>query len=317
MRTVRCLCVESDCCPGPAPTRRPCAEARAALPELERLCTAGCGRRPCRPDRGGPQRLAPCLVHLGAHNRAAPKVPLSTAQTCCNQLAASGGGVSQPGRSGRSACCDLAAYERMANISCLSCGAASRLHTLKHLRPANSQRIKPQYMISGAPPLGSRCWPASEDCPRAMPSSGAALIGTAWASGRFHACKAPAGPSISTLRRTNPGAAAAGGPAWRLAKPAAAWRASGAVLAQVRQQLVGGVMRTAIRRRQVPGPARGWLFRSESASSSWLGYGLTEPSPVLACRRRCTTAAAAPDNHCPATALKIVDADRAALLTLG
>jgi len=85
---------------------------------------------------------------------------------------------------------------------------------------------------------------------------------------------------------------------------------------KVRQQLVGGVMRTAI-------SGGGALalhvdgFFEAIGIELLVGYGLTETSPVLSCRRRWANRRGSAGRPLPDTSLKVVDPDRRVTVPLG
>ncbi len=260
---------------------------------------------------GGPQRLATLLYTSGTTGR--PKgVPLSHANLL-HQLFSLGVAVSpQPGDRALSVLPIWHAYERMAEYFLLSCGCQQAYTTLKHLR-SDLQRVKPQYMIS-VPRLWEALLAGFEDALAAMPSSRRRLIGTALGISRFHALQRRRALNLTLTNEP---------PARRLLAASLALAslplhgvASRLFWPKVRQQLVGGVMRTAI-------SGGGALalhvdgFFEAIGIELLVGYGLTETSPVLACRRRWHNRRGSAGQPLPGTALKIVDAESGAPLTWG
>jgi len=199
-----------------------------------------------------------------------------------------------------SACCRLACLRAHGRIFLLSCGLPAG-----YTRQAPAQRFSSgsnrQVHISACPRLGKRCWPASRDCPRChavLPAH--ACSAPALGISRFHALAAPAGPQFTLTKRT-PARAGCWRPAGRLASLPLHGVCLRAVFWPRCAAMVGGVVRTAIQRRRCPGPARGWLLRSDRHRASRWATGSPKTSPLLACRRRLhKTAAGAPTNHCPA-----------------
>ena len=258
-----------------------------------------------------PGRLATLLYTSGTTG--APKgVPLSHANLL-HQIRTLGVAVNpQPGDRVLSVLPIWHAYERTAEYFLLACGCRQTYTSLKQLRP-DLQRVRPSYLIS-VPRLWEALLSGFEDALAAMPPARQRLIGGALAVGRLHALSRrqaldltlePEGP-LGRLR----GAllAAATWPLQRLA---------GAVLwPQVRQQLAGGALRTAISGGGALAPHVDGFFEVIGIELL-VGYGLTETSPVLTCRRPWSNRRGSSGRPLPDTAIRIVDPDGRAPLGFG
>jgi long-chain acyl-CoA synthetase len=260
---------------------------------------------------GGAERLATLLYTSGTTGR--PKgVPLSHANLL-HQLTTLGVAVSpRPGDRALSVLPIWHAYERTAEYFLLSCGCQQTYTTLKHLR-GDLQQVRPQYMIS-VPRLWEALLAGFEDALAAMPASRRRLIERALGLSRFHALQRRRALDLTLQQEP---------PLQRLIAAslvAASWPlhalASRLLWPKVRQQLVGGVMRTAI-------SGGGALalhvdsFFEAIGIELLVGYGLTETSPVLSCRRRWHNRRGSAGQPLPGTALRIVDAETGAPLALG
>ncbi len=263
------------------------------------------------PPSGGALRLATLLYTSGTTGR--PKgVPLSHANLL-HQLATLGVAVSpRPGDRALSVLPIWHAYERTAEYFLLSCGCQQAYTTLKHLR-TDLQRVRPQYMIS-VPRLWEALLAGFEDALVAMPASRRRLIERALGLSRFHALQRRRALDLTLQPEPAPQrllAACLVVVSWPLHA-----LASRLLWPKVRQQLVGGVMRTAI-------SGGGALalhvdgFFEAIGIELLVGYGLTETSPVLTCRRRWHNRRGSAGQPLPGTALRIVDAESGALLALG
>jgi len=260
---------------------------------------------------GGAERLATLLYTSGTTGR--PKgVPLSHANLL-HQLTTLGVAVSpRPGDRALSVLPIWHAYERTAEYFLLSCGCQQTYTTLKHLR-GDLQQVRPQYMIS-VPRLWEALLAGFEDALAAMSASRRRLIERALGLSRFHALQRRRALDLTLQEEP---------PLQRLIAAsllAASWPlhalASRLLWPKVRQQLVGGVMRTAI-------SGGGALalhvdsFFEAIGIELLVGYGLTETSPVLSCRRRWHNRRGSAGQPLPGTALRIVDAETGAPLALG
>ncbi len=252
---------------------------------------------------GGPQRLATLLYTSGTTGR--PKgVPLTHANLL-HQLRTLGVAViPQPGDRALSVLPIWHTYERTAEYFLLSCGCRQSYTTIRHLR-SDLQRVKPVYMIS-VPRLWEALLAGFEDALAAMPASRRSLIEGALRLSRRH---------CESRRRARDLTLTAQSSADRLAAAAlalATWAphalASRLLWPKVRQQLSGGAMRTAI-------SGGGALalhvdgFFEAIGIELLVGYGLTETSPVLACRRPWRNRRGSTGQPLPDTSLRIVDAE--------
>jgi long-chain acyl-CoA synthetase len=259
----------------------------------------------------GEQRLATVLYTSGTTGR--PKgVPLTHANLL-QQLRHLGVAVApRPGDRVLSVLPIWHAYERSAEYFLLSCGCEQTYTTLKQLRP-DLQRVRPHYLIS-VPRLWEALLSGFEDALVAMPASRAKLLRSALALSRFH-CLARRVAADRTLAPES--------------KRRRALSAAGAVISwplhalagqlfwpKVRSQLIGGRLRTAI-------SGGGALaihvdgFFEAIGIELLVGYGLTETSPVLTCRRRWNNRRGSSGQPLPGTAIKIVDPESGAVLGIG
>ena len=260
---------------------------------------------------GGPERLATLLYTSGTTGT--PKgVPLSHGNLL-HQLRTLGVAVQpEPGERVLSVLPIWHAYERSAEYFLLSRGCRQTYTTLRQLR-SDLQKVRPHYLIS-VPRLWEALMAGFEDALAAMPASRQRLLTSALANSRAWALArrtsrdlalAPVSPaqrlaaSIETLLRT---------PLHALAETLF-WP-------KVRQQLVGGELRRAI-------SGGGALalhvdgFFEAIGIELLVGYGLTETSPVLTCRRRWRNRRGSAGQPLPGTELRIVDPDSGAVLPLG
>ena len=259
----------------------------------------------------GEQRLATVLYTSGTTGE--PKgVPLSHANLL-HQLRHLGVAVApQPGDRVLSVLPIWHAYERSAEYFLLSCGCSQTYTTLKQLRP-DLQRVRPHYLIS-VPRLWEALLGGFEDALAAMPASRQRLLRSALTLSRFHGAswRLAAGRTLAPEPLGRRLAAAVGAAAsWPLHRLAAVL-----LWPKVRQQLIGGRLRTAI-------SGGGALalhvdgFFEAIGIELLVGYGLTETSPVLTCRRRWNNRRGSSGQPLPGTAIRIVDADSGAPLAVG
>ena len=258
-----------------------------------------------------PARLATVLYTSGTTGQ--PKgVPLSHANLL-HQLHHLGVAVApQPGDAVLSVLPIWHAYERSAEYFLLSCGCAQTYTTLKQLRP-DLQRVRPQYLIS-VPRLWEALLGGFEDALAAMPPARQRLLRSALALSRFHRLQRRIAADLTLTSEPLPRrtlAAAAAALSWPLHGLAARlfWP-------KVRQQLIGGRLRTAI-------SGGGALaihvdaFFEAIGIELLVGYGLTETSPVLTCRRRWCNRRGSSGQPLPGTDLRIVDPESGAALAIG
>jgi long-chain acyl-CoA synthetase len=204
------------------------------------------------------------------------------------------------------------AYERSAEYFLLSCGCAQTYTTLKQLRP-DLQRVRPHYLIS-VPRLWEALLGGFEDALAAMPASRQGLLRSALALSRFHcasqrtAADRTLAPEPLPRRLTAAAAALLSWPLHRLA--------SALLWPKVRQQLIGGRLRTAISGGGALAMHVDGFFEAIGIELL-VGYGLTETSPVLTCRRRWNNRRGSSGQPLPGTAIRIVDAESGAPLAVG
>ena len=260
---------------------------------------------------GGEQRLATVLYTSGTTGE--PKgVPLSHANLL-HQLRHLGVAVApQPGDRVLSVLPIWHAYERSAEYFLLSCGCSQTYTTLKQLRP-DLQRVRPHYLIS-VPRLWEALLGGFEDALAAMPASRQRLLRSALALSRSHcaswrlAAGRTLGPEPLQRRVAAALAAAASWPLHRLAA-ALLWP-------KLRQQLIGGRLRTAISGGGALAVHVDGFFEAIGIELL-VGYGLTETSPVLTCRRRWNNRRGSSGQPLPGTAIRIVDPESGAPLAVG
>ncbi|MFZ9148638.1 AMP-binding protein [Vulcanococcus sp.] len=260
---------------------------------------------------GGEGRLATVLYTSGTTGR--PKgVPLSHGNLL-HQLRQLGVAVApRPGDRVLSVLPIWHAYERSAEYFLLSCGCQQTYTTLKQLRP-DLQRVRPHYLIS-VPRLWEALLSGFEDALGAMPASRAKLLRSALALSRFHrqARRVAADRTLTPEPKRRRLAAAVGA--------ALSWPLHGLADSvfwpKVRAQLIGGRLRTAISGGGALAIHVDGFFEAIGVELL-VGYGLTETSPVLTCRRRWNNRRGSSGQPLPGTAIKIVDPETSALLPVG
>jgi len=278
---------------------------------LERGAAALAARGSAPWPQADSQRVATILYTSGTTGQ--PKgVPLSHANLL-HQVRHLGVAVSpQPGDRVLSVLPIWHAYERSAEYFLLACGCHQTYTTLRQLR-ADLQTVRPHYLIS-VPRLWEALLSGFEDALAAMPARRQRLLGRALANSR--ACGlararvrnltlAPE-PPIARLR-----AVAELVLRWPLHR-----LASALLWPKVRQQLVGGRLRTAISgggalAAHVDG------FFGAIGLELLVGYGLTETSPVLTCRRSWSNRRGSAGQPLPHTAIRIVDPESRRPLATG
>jgi long-chain acyl-CoA synthetase len=266
---------------------------------------------PLPPAPADPARTATILYTSGTTGE--PKgVPLSHANLL-HQLRTLGVAVQPtPGDRVLSVLPIWHAYERAAEYFLLSCGCQQTYTTLKQLR-SDLQRVRPQYLIS-VPRLWEALLSGFEDALAAMPASRQRLLRGALAnSQRFGRYRRQA---LDLTLMPEP----AGQRLVAALKALLSWPLHGLAAAllwpKVRQQLVGGALRTAI-------SGGGALalhvdgFFEAIGIELLVGYGLTETSPVLTCRRPWANRRGSAGQPLPETAIRIVDPESRTLLGIG
>ncbi|MFM9042475.1 MAG: AMP-binding protein [Vulcanococcus sp.] len=260
---------------------------------------------------GGEQRLATVLYTSGTTGR--PKgVPLTHANLL-QQLRHLGVAVApRPGDRVLSVLPIWHAYERSAEYFLLSCGCEQTYTTLKQLRP-DLQRVRPHYLIS-VPRLWEALLSGFEDALAAMPASRAKLLRSALALSRFHclARRVAADRTLAPESKRGRALSAAGALiSWPLHALAGQlfWP-------KVRSQLIGGRLRTAISGGGALAMHVDGFFEAIGIELL-VGYGLTETSPVLTCRRRWNNRRGSSGQPLPGTAIKIVDPESGTVLGIG
>jgi long-chain acyl-CoA synthetase len=253
------------------------------------------------PPEGGEGRIATLLYTSGTTGQ--PKgVPLTHANLL-HQLRTLGVAVTP--RAGDRVLSVLPiwhAYERTAEYFLLSCGCRQTYTTLRHLR-GDLHKVRPNYLIS-VPRLWEALLAGFEEALAAMPAPRQRLLRAALANSRRQAQNRRTALDLTLepvppLRRLT--AAIRAGLRWPLHALAA-----GALWPKVRDQLLGGDLRTAI-------SGGGGLaihvdgFFEAIGVELLVGYGLTETSPVLTCRRPWCNRRGSAGQPLPATSLRIVD----------
>jgi len=267
--------------------------------------------RPAPTPPADPQRLATILYTSGTTGQ--PKgVPLSHANLL-HQLCHLGVAVApRPGDRVVSVLPIWHSYERSAEYFLLSCGCWQTYTTLKQLRN-DLQRVRPHYLIS-VPRLWEALLSGFEAALAEMPAARQRLLGGALANSRGFAAAQRQALNL-TLAPEPAGARmlAAGRAALRWPLHALAGRL---FWPKVRQQLVGGRLRVAI-------SGGGALalhvdgFFEAIGIDLLVGYGLTETSPVLTCRRPWANRRGSAGQPLPGTAIQIVDPETSRPLAIG
>jgi long-chain acyl-CoA synthetase len=290
------------------PAELPCLSWEALL---ERGAAALAAGRAAPQPPADPARLATILYTSGTTGE--PKgVPLSHANLL-HQLTTLGVAVQpSPGDRVVSVLPIWHSYERSAEYFLFSRGCRQTYTTLKQLR-ADLQRVRPQYLIS-VPRLWEALLSGFEDALAAMPRARQRLLGAALTNSRAHALASRRAADlalapVAPLERLQ--AAAECSLRWPL-HALAAWL----FWPKVRQQLVGGALRTAISGGGALAPHVETFFEAIGLELL-VGYGLTETSPVLTCRRSWANRRGSAGQPLPATAIRIVDPDSRRPLAIG
>ncbi|MEI8250206.1 MAG: AMP-binding protein [Synechococcus sp. ELA057] len=282
----------------------------AGVPQLgwQRLLELGASAPlPALPS-GGSGRLATLLYTSGTTGT--PKgVPLSHANLL-HQLTTLGVAVQpDPGERVLSVLPIWHAYERSAEYFLLSRGCRQTYTTLRQLR-ADLQKVRPQYLIS-VPRLWEALMAGFEEALAAMPASRRRLLTAALANSR----------AWSLARRTALDLTLSREPLLRrfgaVLETLLRWPLHGLASAllwpKVRQQLVGGALKRAI-------SGGGALalhvdgFFEAIGLELLVGYGLTETSPVLTCRRPWCNRRGSSGQPLAGTEIRIVDPETRRIL---
>ncbi|WP_347238836.1 AMP-binding protein [Cyanobium sp. FACHB-13342] len=278
---------------------------------LERGAAALASGTPVPPPLGDGARLATILYTSGTTGQ--PKgVPLSHANLL-HQLRHLGVAVAP--RAGDRVVSVLPiwhSYERSAEYFLLACGCRQTYTTLKQLR-ADLQRVRPHYLIS-VPRLWEALLSGFDDALAAMPASRQRVLRAALANSRAYGQRRRQALDLTLTPEALPARLVAAAQAllrWPLHRLAAAL-----LWPKLRQQLVGGRLRTAISGGGALALHVDGFFEAIGVELL-VGYGLTETSPVLTCRRSWSNRRGSAGQPLPATSLRIVDPDTGALLAIG
>jgi long-chain acyl-CoA synthetase len=260
---------------------------------------------------GGEERLATLLYTSGTTGE--PKgVPLSHGNLL-HQVRSLGALVDpKPGDEVLSVLPIWHAYERSVEYFLLSCGCRQTYTSLRHFKN-DLQRVRPHYMVS-VPRLWEAILSGFEDALAAMPPGRQRLLRAALANSRaFHTARRTArdltlAPEAPATRQRAQLESLARWPAEALAA-AQLWP-------RLRQQLVGGRLRTAISGGGALAPYVDGFFEAVGIELL-VGYGLTETSPVLTCRRQWANRRGSAGQPLADTSLRIVEPESRRPLAIG
>ena len=263
------------------------------------------------PPPGGDERLATLLYTSGTTGE--PKgVPLSHGNLL-HQVRSLGALVDpRPGDEVLSVLPIWHAYERSVEYFLLSCGCRQTYTTLRHFKN-DLQRVRPHYMVS-VPRLWEAILSGFEDALAAMPPGRQRLLRAALDNSRaFHTARRTArdltlAPEATATRLRAQAETLVRWPAEALAE-AQLWP-------RLRQQLVGGRLRTAISGGGALAPYVDGFFEAVGIELL-VGYGLTETAPVLTCRRQWANRRGSAGQPLAGTSLRIVDPDSRRTLAIG
>ena len=204
------------------------------------------------------------------------------------------------------------AYERSVEYFLLSCGCRQTYTTLRNFKN-DLQRVRPHYMVS-VPRLWEAILSGFEDALAAMPPGRQRLLRAALANSRaFHTARrtardltlAPEAPATRLRAQVE-----------SLARRPAEALAAAQLWPRMRQQLVGGRLRTAISGGGALAPYVDGFFEAVGIELL-VGYGLTETSPVLTCRRQWANRRGSAGQPLADTSLRIVDPESRRTLAIG
>jgi len=260
---------------------------------------------------GDSQRLATLLYTSGTTGT--PKgVPLSHANLL-HQLRCLGVAVQpEPGERVLSVLPIWHAYERSAEYFLFSRGCRQTYTTLRQLR-GDLQRVRPQYLIS-VPRLWEALMAGFEEALAAMPTGRRRLLEAALANSRAWALARRTARDLTLTPEPLPRRLRAAATAL-LRLPLHAL-AEALLWPKVRSQLVGGQLRRAI-------SGGGALalhvdaFFEAIGIELLVGYGLTETSPVLTCRRPWANRRGSAGQPLAGTEIRIVDPHSRQILASG
>ena len=296
--------LEGEAPPAPDPAHLPC------LSWASFMAQGAAAPLPTAPS-GGAGRLATLLYTSGTTGE--PKgVPLSHGNLL-HQVRNLGALVDpKPGDEVLSVLPIWHAYERSVEYFLLSCGCRQTYTTLRHFKN-DLQRVRPHYMVS-VPRLWEAILSGFEDALATMPPGRQRLLRAALANSRgFHTARRTALDLTLTPEA----------PAARLrarVESLARWPAEALAAAQLwpklRQQLVGGRLRTAISGGGALAPYVDGFFEAVGIELL-VGYGLTETSPVLTCRRQWANRRGSAGQPLAETSLRIVDPESRRTLAIG
>ncbi|MFQ6538313.1 MULTISPECIES: AMP-binding protein [Aphanothece] len=284
--------------PGPDDSGLPCFSWQALLERGKAALAAG-DAAPAPP--ADPAALATILYTSGTTGQ--PKgVPLSHANLL-HQLRHLGVAVTpHPGERVVSVLPIWHSYERSAEYFLLACGCQQTYTTLKKLR-SDLQRVRPHYLIS-VPRLWEALQSGFEDALAGMSPSRQRLLRVALGNSRAHALARRRARDLTLEHASRPTRIAAAAEAllrWPLHALA------GRLLwPKLRGQLVGGRLRTAISGGGALALSVDGFFEAIGIELL-VGYGLTETSPVLTCRRPWANRRGSAGQPLPGTAIRIAD----------
>ncbi len=302
LRFVVLLEGEAPAAPGPA--NLPC------LSWTSFMAQGAAAPLPAAPS-GGEGRLATLLYTSGTTGE--PKgVPLSHGNLL-HQVRSLGALVDpKPGDEVLSVLPIWHAYERSVEYFLLSCGCRQTYTTLRNFKN-DLQRVRPHYMVS-VPRLWEAILSGFEDALAAMPPGRQRLLRAALANSRaFHTARrtardltlAPEAPATRLRAQVE-----------SLARRPAEALAAAQLWPRMRQQLVGGRLRTAISGGGALAPYVDGFFEAVGIELL-VGYGLTETSPVLTCRRQWANRRGSAGQPLAETSLRIVDPESRRTLAIG